>query len=63
MTKSIAARTAKAGRYFFLKNRSRILISFAPLGTTGVYAPIRVSATTEIGTLVVKARRFEAISQ
>lgn len=47
----------------FLKNRSKILISFAPLGTTGVYAPIRVSATTEIGTLVVKARRFEAVSQ
>lgn len=47
----------------FLKNKSKILISFAPLGTTGVYAPIKVSATTEIGTLVVNARRFEAISQ
>lgn len=47
----------------FLKNRSRILITFAPLGTTGVYAPIKLSATTEIGTLVVNARRFEAVSQ
>jgi hypothetical protein len=47
----------------FLKNRSKILISFAPLGTTGVYAPIKVSATTEIGTVVVNARRFESISQ
>ncbi len=46
----------------FLKNKSKILITFAPLGTTGVYAPIRVSATTEIGTLVVKARRFETVS-
>jgi hypothetical protein len=47
----------------FLKNKSKILISFAPLGTTGVYAPIKVSATTEIGTLVIDARRFETVSQ
>lgn len=47
----------------FLKSKSKILISFAPLGTTGVYAPIKVSATTEIGTLVINARRFESVSQ
>lgn len=45
----------------FLKNKGRIQISFAPLGTTGVYAPIRVSARTEIGTLNIVARRFEAV--
>ena len=47
----------------FLKNKSKILITFAQLGTTGIYAPIKVSATTQIGTLVVNARRFETVSQ
>lgn len=45
----------------FLKNQSKILITFAPLGSTGVYAPIKASATTEIGTVVVTAGRFETV--
>ena len=42
----------------FLKNKSRIRITFAPLGDTSVYAPIHASATTEIGTVTISARRF-----
>jgi hypothetical protein len=45
----------------YLRNKSQILISFAPLGETGVYAPIRASVGTEIGTITVAARRFEAV--
>jgi len=45
----------------FLKNKSQILITFAPLGNTGVYAPIKGSVTTEIGTVTVTANRFETI--
>jgi hypothetical protein len=45
----------------FLKNKSKILITFAPLGGTGVYAPVKASATTEIGTVVVTAGRFETV--
>jgi hypothetical protein len=45
----------------FLKNQSKILITFAPLGGTGVYAPVKASATTEIGTVVVTAGRFETV--
>ncbi|MGB6119592.1 MAG: DUF3108 domain-containing protein [Mesorhizobium sp.] len=45
----------------FLQNQSKIQISFAPMGNTGIYAPIRASATTEIGTIVVTANRFEAV--
>lgn len=45
----------------FLQNESKILITFAPLGQTGIYAPIKGSATTEIGTIVVNANRFEAV--
>ncbi|MBN9270654.1 MAG: DUF3108 domain-containing protein, partial [Mesorhizobium sp.] len=46
----------------FLKNRSRILVTFAPVGKTGVYAPIRASVGTQIGPLTISARRFEANS-
>ncbi len=45
----------------FLKNQSKISITFAPLGSTGIYAPIKASATTEIGTVVVTAGRFETV--
>lgn len=44
----------------FLRDRSRIMVTFAPLGETGVYAPIYATVSTEIGTITVKARRFEA---
>ena len=43
----------------FLKNKSRIRIAFAELGTTGVYAPIHATVGTQIGTLTVSARRFD----
>ncbi|WP_395449837.1 hypothetical protein ACHMW7_08495 [Aminobacter sp. UC22_36] len=45
----------------FLRDRSRIMVTFAPLGETGVYAPIYATVSTEIGTITVKARRFQAI--
>lgn len=40
----------------YLKNKSRIRITFAPLGTTGVYAPIRATIGTRIGTITIAAR-------
>jgi hypothetical protein len=45
----------------YLKNRSRILITFAPLGTTGVYAPIRATIGTRIGTITISARRLKQV--
>jgi hypothetical protein len=44
----------------YLKNRSRMTITFAPLGTTGVYGPVRATVGTQIGTITVQAQRFEA---
>ena len=44
----------------FLKNRSEIAIAFAPLGSTGVYAPVRASVGTEIGTIRIEAIRLES---
>ena len=44
----------------FLRDRSKIMVTFAPLGQTGIYAPIYATVGTEIGTITVKARRFEA---
>ncbi|MGB3832173.1 MAG: DUF3108 domain-containing protein [Mesorhizobium sp.] len=45
----------------FLRDRSRILVTFAPVGQSGVYAPVRATVGTEIGTITVRARRFEAL--
>ena len=45
----------------FLRTKSRIMVTFAQLGKTGVYAPIHATIGTEIGTITVKARRFEAL--
>jgi len=44
----------------YLKNRSRIMVTFAPVGETGVYAPIHATIGTQIGTITVSAHRFEA---
>ena len=45
----------------YLKNRSKIRITFAPLGTTGVYAPIRATIGTRIGTITISARGLKQI--
>lgn len=42
----------------FLKNRAQMHISFAQIGTTGVYAPVHATIGTQIGTLTVSARGF-----
>jgi hypothetical protein len=44
----------------FVRDRSRIMVTFAPLGQTGVYALIHATVGTPIGPLTVNARRFEA---
>ena len=44
----------------FLRNKSLIKVTFAPLGETGIYAPIHATVGTEIGTITIRARRFEA---
>lgn len=44
----------------FLRTKSRIIVTFAPLGRTGIYAPIHATVGTQIGTITIHARRFEA---
>jgi len=43
----------------YLRTKSRIDVTFAPLGETGVYAPVYATVGTEVGTITVSARRFE----
>lgn len=43
----------------FLKNRSRISITFTQLGETGFYTPVDASIGTQIGTVRVIASRLE----
>ncbi len=46
----------------FLRKNKNIRISFAPIGTTGLFAPIAARVGTQIGTVAVDASRFEAIN-
>ncbi len=45
----------------FLRTKSRIMVTFAQIGQTGVYAPGHATIGTQIGTITVRARRFEAL--
>ena len=45
----------------FLRTKSRIMVTFAQIGETGVYAPVHATIGTRIGTITVRARRFEAL--
>lgn len=41
----------------YLKDRAKISISFARLGETGVYAPVRAYVSTTLGPVTVKVKR------
>lgn len=43
----------------YMRNKARISISFAPLGETGVYAPVRASVSTTMGTVTLLGRRVQ----
>ncbi len=43
----------------YLANKSRISVSFALLGNSGIYAPVVARIGTRIGTLKIAATRFE----
>lgn len=43
----------------YLRRNGRIAIVFAPMGSSGLYAPVRASVGTKIGTVTVEAERFE----
>lgn len=45
----------------YLRDRARIAIAFAPVGSTGVYAPVEASVSTKIGTIQIRAVRFETV--
>jgi hypothetical protein len=45
----------------FLRTKSRIMVTFAEIRKTGVYAPVHATIGTEIGTITVRARRFQAL--
>lgn len=51
-------RSNKSLRY--LSTKSRIMVKFAELGKTGIYAPIQASVSTQVGTVSIRAKRLEA---
>ena len=44
----------------FLQTKSRIAITFAPLGETGFFTPVDASVGTQIGPVRITAQRIEA---
>ncbi len=42
----------------YLKNSSKMLATFAPMGDTGLYAPVVAKVGTQIGTVTIRAARF-----
>ncbi len=46
----------------FLRRNKNIRMSFAPIGDTGLYAPIAARVGTTVGTVAVDAVRFEAVN-
>ncbi|CAG0958558.1 MAG: DUF3108 domain-containing protein [Rhizobiaceae bacterium] len=44
----------------WLRDHGEISVTFAPLGKTGIYAPIHATVGTQIGTITLTARRLEA---
>lgn len=45
----------------YLRTKSRMQIAFAPLGKTGVYAPVYASVGTQFGPVTIRAERISAI--
>lgn len=44
----------------WLRDHGSISVTFAPLGKTGIYAPVHATIGTQIGTITLYARRLEA---
>ena len=45
----------------YLSSISRVMLKFAQLGKTGIYAPIQATVGTKVGTVTIRARRLEAV--
>lgn len=43
----------------YMRNKAKISISFAELGDTGVYAPVRATVSTTLGTVTLLGRRVQ----
>ena len=43
----------------YLSTKSKIMMKFAQLGKTGIYAPIQATVGTKVGTFTIRARKFE----
>jgi hypothetical protein len=44
----------------YMRSKSRMQIAFAPLGNTGVYAPVYATVGTQFGPVTIRAERIKA---
>lgn len=47
----------------WMRDKGKIEVSFAPVGQTGLYAPVAAKIGTRLGTATIRAKRFEALTQ
>ena len=47
----------------WMRDKSRIDISFAPISGTGLYAPVKAIVSTQIGPVRIYATRFETVNE
>jgi hypothetical protein len=45
----------------YLQSKSHIVLKFAQLGETGLYAPVQASVSTKVGTFSIRAKQIEAV--
>ena len=46
----------------WMRDKGKLEISFAPVGNTGLFAPVAAKIGTRLGTVVIRAKRFEALT-
>lgn len=61
--KPIAGYDRKKKDLVWMRDKGNIEVSFAPVGNTGLYAPVAAKIGTRIGTATIRARRFEALTK
>ena len=47
----------------WMRDEGFIDISFAPVGNTGIFAPVVAKVKTRLGTATIRAKRFETLTK
>lgn len=60
--KPISGYDRKKKDVIWMRDNGYIDVSFAPVGNTGVFAPVAAKVKTSVGTAIIRARRFQSLT-